>query len=115
MNLSAVTEGVREIRSPSVRLTFRVLMVKNSHFAFSPSGVPSVLHVRSTIVPSDPPVASTPIREYSRSWKAREVIGGNIDIKAEALRSNTAICRPLIVCKQSLYREHVAIYPCPRR
>lgn len=54
-------------------------------------------HVLNVIVPSEPPVASTPMREYSRSWNASEVIGGNGEIEAEALRSNVAMGRALIV------------------
>lgn len=62
-NFSAVTAGPL-LPTP---LTSSVRIVKNSHLALSPSGVPSAAHVRSVIVPSDPPVASTPICEYSRS------------------------------------------------
>ena len=103
--------GDRDIRSRSVCLTFNFLIVKNSHFAFSPAGVPSVLHVLSVMVPSEPPVARTPMREYSRSWNANEVIGGNGEIEVQKLRSNVAIGRALTVCRHSLYLEHVAMYP----
>ena len=48
-------------------LAFIALRVMNSHRAFSPGGVPSVVQVLSVIVPSEPPVASTPRCEYSRS------------------------------------------------
>ena len=72
-NFNAVTEG--GLFCPSI-LTFIVLIVRNSHWAFSPSGVPSAVQVRNVMEPSGPPVARTPRWEYSRSWNAIEVIVG---------------------------------------
>ena len=56
-NFNAVTEG--GLFCPSI-LTFIVLIVRNSHWAFSSSGVPSAVQVRSVMEPSGPPVARTP-------------------------------------------------------
>lgn len=92
-NFNAVTAGGRSTPCPTVR-TFIVRIVRNSQTAVSPSGVPSVVHVRSVIVPSEPPVAITPRCEYSRSWNAKEVMDGGI-LSCE--RSRTAIARPLMV------------------
>jgi hypothetical protein len=87
-----------------------VLSVTNSHCAFSPCGVASAFHVRSTIFPSGVPVASTPRCEYSRSRNASAVMGGSVSRgRANAERSSLAIGRALIVCSQSASREHVAI------
>lgn len=58
-NLRAVMLGGRVTPRPS-SLTFMVLIVRNSHSARSPSGVPSAVHVYSVIDPSGPPVARTP-------------------------------------------------------
>ena len=106
-NFKAVTAGGR--LCPAI-LTFIVLMVRNSHCAFSPSGVPSAVHVRRVIEPSGPPVARTPRCEYSRSWKAMDVIEGTRGENEDVfVRSKVAIGRPLMVCRQSLRREHVAM------
>src|ERR1700722_1904021 len=95
MNCTAVTAGVRMkvlggsgearigersvvVTDGSVVLTFKVLTVMNSQRAFSPSGVPSVVHVRIVIVPSCPPAARRPRWENSRSWNARHVIEGGM-------------------------------------
>lgn len=76
----------------STTRTFILLMVKNSHAAFSPSGVPSAVHVRSVMVPSGPPVARIPKYEYSRSRNAIEVMVGTIDEKEGVfVRSSVAI------------------------
>ena len=106
-NFNAVTDG--GLFCPSI-LTFIVLIVRNSHWAFSPSGVPSAVQVRSVMEPSGPPVARTPRCEYSRSWNAIEVIVGTRDENDDVfVRSSIAICRPLTVCRHSLRREQVAI------
>ncbi len=92
---------------------FSTLNVTNPHRALSSFGVLSVFHVLSVIFPSGDPVARTPRREYSRSWKAREVIvGGTCNSVAEKLRSMLAMGLALIVCRHNFCREHVAIYPC---
>ena len=92
---------------------FSTLNVTNSHRAVSSSRVLSAFHVLSVIVPSGDPEARTPIREYSRSWKAREVIvGGTLGSVAEKLRSMLAMGLALIVCRHNCCREHVAMYPC---
>lgn len=73
-NLKAVMQGIRT--SLSAVFTFILLRVMNSQTAFSPSNVPSVFEVRRVMVPSGDPVARMTSLEYSRSWKASEVIGG---------------------------------------
>ena len=106
-NFNAVTEG--GLFCPSI-LTFIVLIVRNSHWAFSPSGVPSAVQVRSVMEPSGPPVARTPRWEYSRSWNAIEVMVGTRDENDDVfVRSRIAMCRPLTVCRHSFRREQVAI------
>src|SRR6266404_522349 len=88
---------------------FNTLNVTNSHVALSPSGVLSVFHDLSVILPSGDPVAITPRREYSRSWNAIEVIvGGRYERAAEKLRSKLAIGLALIVCRHNFCLEHVA-------
>ena len=95
---------------------FSTLNVTNSHRALSSFGVLSTFHVLSVIFPSGDPVARTPRREYSRSWKAREVIvGSTCGSVAEKLRSRLAMGRALIVCRHNFSREHVAMYPCRTR
>jgi len=95
---------------------FSTLNVTNSHRALSSFGVLSAFHVLSVIFPSGDPVARTPRREYSRSWKAREVIvGGTCESVAEKLRSRLAMGLALIVCRHNFSREHVAMYPCGAR
>lgn len=95
---------------------FSILNVTNSHRALSAFGVLSAFHVLSVILPSGDPVARTPRREYSRSWKAREVIvGSTCGSVAEKLRSRLAMSLALIVCRHSFSREHVAMYPCGPR
>lgn len=92
---------------------FNTLSVTNSHRAVCPFGVLSAFHDLSVIFPSGDPVARIPRREYSRSWKAREVIvGGTHERVAEKLRSMLAMGLALIVCRHSFCREQVAIYPC---
>jgi hypothetical protein len=72
--------------------------------------VSSVFQVLKVIVPSMPPVAKTPVCEYSRSWKAKDVmVGGRWG--DDGIRSKVVIGRALIVCKQSFILEHVATYP----
>jgi hypothetical protein len=95
---------------------FNTLNVTNSHTARSPFGVLSVFHDLSVILPSGDPVATTPRREYSRSWNASEVIvGGRYERAPEKLRSMLVMGRALIVCKHSFCREQVAMYPCEKR
>ena len=107
INFNTVTEGIVPALS-SARI-FRFIIVTNFQRAFSPIGVSSVVHVLREIVPSGPPVARTPSREYSRSWNAREVIGRKRFEKAgKVVRSKVAMGRALIVCKHSLVREQVA-------
>ena len=112
-NLRAVTHGVSPLafRSPCAVFTFKVLRVTNSHCAFCPSGVLSAFHVLRAMLPSCDPVARTPRREYSRSRKAKEVIGGYMGEPASPVRSREVMGRALMVCSQRVSREHVAIYP----
>jgi hypothetical protein len=92
---------------------FNILNVTNSHRARSPFGVRSAFHDLRVIFPSGDPVATTPIREYSRSWNASEVIvGGRYERASEKLRSMLAMGRALIVCRHNFCREQVAMYPC---
>jgi hypothetical protein len=71
MNLTEVTQiGLPPDPSPrefAYSLTLIQRSVTNSHLAVSPAGVWSAFQVLSVIVPSDPPVARTPMWEYSRS------------------------------------------------
>lgn len=63
MNRKAVTQGskFREgALSLSEGFTFTVLRELNSHRAFSPSGVLSVVQDRNVMLPSGDPVASKP-------------------------------------------------------
>ena len=88
----------------------------NPHRALSPFGVLSAFQVLSVIFPSGDPVARTPRREYSRSWKAREVIvGGMGGSVAEKSRSMLAMGLALTVWRHNFCREHVAMYPCEAR
>ena len=91
----------------------RTLNVTNPHRAVSSFGVLSAFQVLSVIFPSGDPVARTPRREYSRSWKARElIVGGTCGSVAEKSRSILAMGLALTVCRHSFCREHVAMYPC---
>lgn len=110
MNLRAVTHGLYPFgwTCPSGPFTIKVFNVSNSHFAFSPSGVLSAFQVRRAIVPSGDPVARTPMREYSRSRNARDVIAGYELGTVEESRSSETIGRPLMVWSQSFDREHEA-------
>ena len=85
-NCSAV---IRKVRLPNPSLLLTVLKVKNFHWALSPAGVLAAVQVRNTIAPVDVPVANKPIREYSRSWKAKEVIRPSVG--SVCIRSSTAI------------------------
>lgn len=90
----------------------RTLKVTNPHRAVSPFGVLSAFQVLSVIFPSGDPVARTPRREYSRSWKARElIVGGTCGSVAEKSRSMLAMGLALTVCRHNFCREHVAMYP----
>jgi hypothetical protein len=109
INFNAVTEEARvESNPPDSVLTLMDLRVTNFQRALVSSGVSSVFQVLNVIIPSMPPVAKTPVCEYSRSWKAKDVIVGG-RFGEDDIRSNVVIGRALIVCKQSFLLEHVAI------
>ena len=57
-NLRAETAG--GLTAPFPTRTFIVRTVTNSHCAFSPSAVPSAVHVLNAMLPSEAPVANIP-------------------------------------------------------
>jgi hypothetical protein len=108
-NFNEVMFGGRVTPRPTIR-AFIVLIVTNSQWAFSFSGVSSVVQVRRVIEPSGPPVARTPRWEYSRSWKANAVmVGTSLEKEGVNARSSVAIGLAFMVCRHNFKCEQVAI------